>query len=131
MAHHLTDQEIESIVKVIDNWPDSRKLTYENLRGHLTETLGLMSTRQTLQKFRRIKDAMKARKNKSSDIEPLVIPASLSIAAKKINRIELENERLNRENNNLLSQFMVWQYNASKHGVNMHMLNMSLPIKRG
>ena len=60
------------------------------------------------------------------------LPPSMRVAVERINRLEQENERLKRENGQLLEQFVVWQYNAHAHGLNDHLLTRSLPsIDRG
>lgn len=41
--------------------------------------------------------------------------------------LKAENERLKRENRDLLQQFVVWQYNAHVHGLSDQNLNKALP----
>jgi hypothetical protein len=41
----------------------------------------------------------------------------MGVAIERIARLERENERLKRENSELLQQFIVWQYNAHIHGL--------------
>lgn len=56
----------------------------------------------------------------------------MRVAIERIARLERENERLKRENMELLQQYVVWQYNASIHGLNDRELNKALPgIDRG
>jgi len=41
----------------------------------------------------------------------------MRVAAERIARLERENDRLKRENNELLEQYVVWQYNAHINGL--------------
>ena len=67
---------------------------------------------------------------RSDDAKAPKTPASLSIAANKIARLEAENIRLKKENNELLSQFVIWQYNAYAHGISIAKLNTPLQKKK-
>ncbi len=49
------------------------------------------------------------------------------MAMQRIARLEAENERLKHENNSLLEQFVVWQYNAHIHGMKDSELNRAQP----
>lgn len=53
-------------------------------------------------------------------------PASLSIAADRIVNLESEVEELKEENRRYRQQFVIWQYNAYKHGMKEHQLNAPL-----
>lgn len=136
MAQHLSDQDIENIVEVLDYWPLDEKLTWERLCKAIEEQLELVPapTRQTLQKYVRIKNAFDlgkkspaARRIASQNKEKL--PASLKIAQDRINTLEVKAERLAKENSMLLEQFVTWQYNAYKYGVSIEKLNEPLPKK--
>jgi hypothetical protein len=56
------------------------------------------------------------------------VPPSLAIAGQRIKRLEEENSRLKGENSRLLEQYVIWQYNAYRHGLNEKKLNSPLPI---
>lgn len=132
MAKHLTDHDIERIVLLIDAWDRDVKFTWEKLCAKSLSRLGIETTRQTLQRFTRVKDAYeqlkKSLKHGGSKEKPKTVP-SLKIAARRIETLEAENARLKRENENLLAQFVVWQYNAYAHGVPINKLNIPLPPK--
>ena len=130
MAQHLSNQDIENIVEVLDYWPIEEKLTWERLCKAIEGQLELVPapTRQTLQKYVRIKSAydqgkrspaarLKTAQNRQK------LPASLKIAQAKIDAMEVKILRLEKENSMLLEQFVVWQYNAYKYGVNIDKLN--------
>ena len=136
MAQHLSDQDIENIVEVLDYWPLDEKLTWERLCKAIEEQLELVPapTRQTLQKYARIKNAYDLGKKsptarlKISQKEQK-LPASLKIAQAKIEVMETKIARLEKENSLLLEQFVVWQYNAYKYGITIEKLNEPLPKK--
>lgn len=51
----------------------------------------------------------------------------MSVAIERITRLTIENERLRRENSNLLEQFVVWPYNAHVRGLTDTDLSRALP----
>ncbi len=59
MAQHLTDQDIGNIVEILDYWSPSEKLTWDKLCNAIEQQLELIPapTRQTLQKYAKIKSA--------------------------------------------------------------------------
>jgi len=132
MAKHLTDNDIKNIVEFLDEWDLTVRLTWDKLRDALHESLGLDHTRQTLRKKLRIKEAFKSVKEHASGVIPKkkkTLPSSLAAAGIKIEKLERKSERLTKENNGLLEQFLVWQYNAHIHGMKLAQLNQPLPEK--
>lgn len=130
MAKHLTDKDIHNIVSLLDGWDIESKLTWDNLCELALKRLKISSTRQTIQKPVRIKNAYKDKKKSlrtGSDVPKT--PASLSIAAKRIEKLENENTRLKKEQDSLLAQFVVWQYNAYANGMTIEQLNKAMPAK--
>ncbi|MDV8156927.1 hypothetical protein [Acinetobacter bereziniae] len=136
MAQHLTDKDIENIVELLDYWPLDEKLTWELLCKAIEVQLEFVPapTRQTLQKYVRIKNAYdqckkpsKAANIKNNQTQKL--PASLKIAQTKIEALEAKNARLEKENAMLLEQFVVWQYNAHKYGLSIDKLNEPMSQK--
>ena len=130
MAKHLTDNDSEAIVEYIDECDLSKKVTWEKRCTALDEDLDISHTRQTLQSHDRIKSAfdelklhLRGRKKQGGK----VLPSSLAAAAKEIETLNRKNARLERENKNLLEQFLVWQYNAHIHGMKQDQLNRPLP----
>jgi hypothetical protein len=132
MAKHLSDEDIKKIVEHLDEWELSTKITWEKLCESLDENLGISHSRQTLQKHARIKDAFDDLKKYIRGKRPVgkkVLPSSLAAAGKQIETLKRKNERLERENVNLLQQFQVWQYNAHIHGMKQEQLSRPLPDK--
>ena len=135
MAQHLTDKDIENIVELLDYWPLDQKLTWERLCQAIELQLELVPapTRQTLQKYVRIKTAYdQCKKPKSTRVKSnptQKLPPSLKIAQTRIEALEAKNARLEKENAMLLEQFVVWQYNAHKYGLSITKLNEPLSKK--
>jgi hypothetical protein len=131
VAKHLTDNDINNIISLLDGWDINHKLTWDNLCSLALKIFKLSSTRQTIQKPVRIKEAfINKKKALKFGIVNSKTPPSLNIASKRIDKLESENKRLKQEQNNLLAQFVVWQYNAYAHGLTIDQLNRSIPEKR-
>lgn len=93
----------------------------------LTPLVGKLPSRQSLNAHGAIvtayqtkKEALKGRGPKNPR------PASLNIAAARIVNLESEIEELKEENRRYKQQFVIWQYNAYKHGMTGHQLNAQL-----
>ena len=75
-----------------------------------------------------IKEAYTAKKSGLKVHGPrTAMPSSLAVAAQRIARLQTENDELTMRNDALLEQFVKWQYNAYKHGLKKHQLNVELP----
>lgn len=131
MAKHLSDADVERIVEILDGWRD--KLGWEALCDICFPVIGTKPARQTLMKFVRIKSAFIAAKKRIREgVRQIPSPPAMRVAIERIARLERENERLKRENSELLQQFVVWQYNAHIHGLSDRDLGKALPkIDRG
>ncbi|SNR39745.1 hypothetical protein [Puniceibacterium sediminis] len=127
MKKHLTDQKIGIIVQIIDGW--TGKLTWNLLIAKVEPVCGLYS-RQGLEKHSRIKSAFNSRKSHVRNERGSSIAHLSDVEAKlleRLERVEAENRRLTKENNDLLGQFVRWQYNASAKGLAENNLNAALP----
>lgn len=126
MAKHLKDRDIERVVELLDGWKE--KLTWEDLCDACEPVIGTRPSRQTLAKYPRIKNAFKECKKRLKErAREASTPDTLAQAAQRIERLQNENERLKRENQELLEQFVVWQYNAYVNGLTDVDLNKPLP----
>lgn len=131
MAKHLTPKDISIVINLIDSWKD--KISWDGLCNAIEPLIGTRPTRQTLNANEHIKKAFVLKKIQlKNGFQHTKRPASLSIAEQRINRLESENERLKSENELLLQRFVIWQYNAYKHGLTLNKLDAHLPkIDRG
>jgi len=127
MSSHLSDQDVEIIVGILDGW--SGRLTWNTLIDAIEVNLGQRYTRQALSNHDRIQRAFSVRKrnlSKGSAI-PLHLSLEMQKALERIERLTAENERLEAEINAIREQFARWAYNASTKGLNEVFLNRPLP----
>jgi hypothetical protein len=127
LAKHLDNKDIQAIVNLIRGWPNE-KLTWPAICDAAEPMVGKLPTRQSLNTHEAIvtayqikKDALKGKGHKKPR------PASLNIAADRIAKLASEIEELKEINRRYKQQFVIWQYNAYKHGMKEHQLNASLP----
>ena len=127
MARHLTEHDIRVLIDFIDAWEG--KLTWDGLCDAALEVFGFRPTRQTLNTHQAIKSAFLAKKKHlKTGVLPSKRPVSLSMAEQRIRKLEGEVERYKFENEQLIEQFIRWQYNAQKRGVSKAMLDEHLPV---
>lgn len=127
MARHLSDKNIRDIVELLDGWREP--LTWQTLQDAVKGLTGQAYTRQALNSHERIRTAFAIRKNllKDRPSPPTGSTEEMRALQERIARLEGERARLSVENERLLSQFMVWAYNASIHGLSKEVLNRPLP----
>lgn len=137
MAKHLTDKDINDVCELLDDWPVDSKLTWDRLVDAVAHDYRLSTTRQTLQKQVRIKQAFTEVKTLISGNAPKAVasrtrhlPSSLKAAADQLEKRERTIARLEAENNKFLEQFQTWLYNANQHGISIDQLNEPLPTKQ-
>ena len=135
-SKNLTDENIEVVVSILDGMDG--KVTWEDLIEAIYIRTGESYTRQTLSKHSRIKRAYDIAKERIIRERENTgrIDASLSqkeyILTEKIKTLEAENERIKKENCDLLYQFARWAYNAYAHGMSPVQLDKPLPpVDRG
>lgn len=134
MSKQLRDQDIETVVKVLDGW--SGKLTWDKLVEAVWKRLKTRYTRQALNGHERIKRAFTARKKElgsSPKPEPETTASpELKNALNLIATLEAKVRRLERENQQILEQFVRWAHNAKVKGLTVELLNRPLQkIDRG
>lgn len=128
MAKHLDKKDIEAIVNLIRGWPNEEKLTWPAICQAAEPLVGKLPTRQSLHAHESITNAYKTKKNMLRDVGPKKPrPSSINIAAARIAKLESEIEELKELNRRYKQQFVIWQYNAYKHGMKEHQLNEMLP----
>ena len=113
MARKFYDKEIKAIVKLIETWskPD---FTWGSLCMACKKILGKVPTRT-----RKRSGMAKCLNTK--------LPGSLSLAAKRIERLENDISALKYENNNLLLMIQRMHENAYRHNILISILEEELP----
>ena len=127
MARKFYDKEIKAIVKVIETWskPD---FTRDSLCVACKKILGKVPTRQALSQHSEIVVAYRTRKRSGMvKRQNTKLPGSLSLAAKRIERLENDNSALKYENNNLLLMIQRMHENAYKHNILASILEEEFP----
>lgn len=126
MAKHLDQKDIKVIKGILDGWKG--KLTWNGLVDEYTRRTGVPATRQKLSRNIQLANAFKDRKEQLSTGLPNVsTPQTLRQAGQRIERLTAQVNRVTKENERLLEQFRIWQYNAYKHGLSDDQLNDPLP----
>lgn len=125
MASHLSTQQVDLIVRLLDSWPTATRLSWDALRQCLRRHLPAVPTRQALARHDRIKAAFHARKAGLRTENPTTTPDPL--LAERVRRLTAENARLRIENQVLRERFVRWEYNAYKRGLMPHHLNEPCP----
>jgi hypothetical protein len=127
LAKHLDKRNIQGIVNLIHGWTDE-KLTWPAICEAVEPLVGKIPTRQSLNAHEEIKSAYLAKKKGLKSSGPKKPqPASLKAAAERIANLESKLDEVKDENNMLKERFVVWQYNAYKHGMKEYQLNAPLP----
>lgn len=127
-ARNLDDRVIEQIVQILDGW--TGKLSWDLYIKAISARLRATYTRQALSNHTRIKEAFAERKKALAGREQVSFEnksPELQLALERIQRLEAENERIKRENNTLLMQFVRWAYNASTRKLDVDFLNQPIP----
>lgn len=127
MARKFYDKEIKTIVKLIETWskPD---FTWDSLCVACKKFLGKVPTRQALSQHSEIVVAYRTRKRSGVvKRQNTKLPGSLSLAAKRIERLEKDNSALKYENNNLLLMIQRMHENAYRHNILASILEEEFP----
>ncbi|MCC5812493.1 MAG: hypothetical protein JJU06_19185 [Ectothiorhodospiraceae bacterium] len=127
MARHLTTRDVDAIVNLIHGWSGA-KLTWEAICDAAEPLVGKRPSRQSLNAHGAIVNAYKVVKKGGRQIDPMPSrPSSLKTAAARISKLERERDQLREENRAYKQKFVLWQYNAYKHGLKEHQLDEPLP----
>ncbi|MBP6083747.1 MAG: hypothetical protein KA732_21120 [Providencia sp.] len=123
----ITEKTLPVALHELDKW--SGKLTWNSFAAQLAKVLGEESvSRHTLLSYPALVEAFNNRKNSlkepSNSTEKDV---TLEFAKEQISILEAKVERLEKQNESLLEQFVRWQHNAyMMPNVDMKVLNQRL-----
>lgn len=128
MARHLTDDDVDRIIALINTWQYGLK--WDSLVKACDDSLGIKTTRQALNRKDRIKEAFQRRKQSLKlDLSDTTAarPNDINTAHERIERLMKKIQRLEAENQALKEKFLVWQYNAEQRGMTEESLNRPIP----
>jgi len=130
-VRNMSDEDILVVLQIIDGWTHDTLLTWDALIEAIQQRLFKKWSRQALDRHERIKKAYTDKRNSlRRGVAPPNeehLPADLRKANETIRRLRSENERLERENNDLMEKFRVWSANAVSMGMSEEKLNAALP----
>lgn len=121
----LSDGDIAKAVNILDGW--SQKLTWDHYLSVLAVEIGHRYTKAAMLRHDRIKQAWNAAKARSRGSEGGHGSSALALANQRIRVLEDRVERLQRENDQLLEQFVRWANNAVQYNVTIDKLDKPLP----
>jgi predicted RNase H-like nuclease (RuvC/YqgF family) len=126
-ARKMTDLMINQSVMLLDGW--AGKLTWDLYLEVLAVDIGHRYTKAAMLRHPRIKDAWDHAKERCRDSDENMAAKPPEVALMHTRNSELEQrvERLTRENQRLLEQFVRWAHNASRRGMSLEELERPLP----
>lgn len=128
-APDLTDERMQLVLEKLDGWKG--KLTWDLLIKAVEEKTGIAYSRFTFAEYPKLANAFSLRKKalsgtwKSEVRQPR--DEQIRAALEQMERYKVKAERLEKENQLLLEQFVTWAANAERKGVTIVMLNAPLP----
>lgn len=101
MSIAITQQQLIAIANIIRNWPNSEKLTWDNICLNAKIELDFIPTRQALANKAIIVNTYKAKKRelkaRTNTLSSIATPKSMNAAIETIIRLKKENELLKTE----------------------------------
>jgi hypothetical protein len=128
-APDLTEDRIKVVIDILDGWKG--KLTWDLLLDAVQTATGLRYSRFTFADYPQIANAFSLKKDAlrgtwtGERSQPR--DERVRAALEQVERYKAKAERLEKENQLLLEQFVTWATNAERKGVTMTMLNAPLP----
>ena len=130
-APKLNDTGIEKAVRLLDGW--AGKLTWDRYLAMLEVEIGHKYTKAAMLRRPRIKSAWDHAKEHAKDDNGVSVSRRAVETDKALERVKLLEarvERLTRENNALLEQFVRWSHNAVRGGLTLYDLDRPLPYAK-
>jgi hypothetical protein len=129
-APKMTDATIEIAIRLLDGW--QKKLYWDSYLAELESQINHRYTKAAMLRQPRIKSAWDDAKARAfASGESVHKGTALEQSNIKISKLENTVDRLTRENNQLLEQFVRWAHNAARRGLTPFDLDKPLPaLKR-
>lgn len=134
MPKAITQTQLNTIARMIREWPQEDALNWENICMGAKPVLGFKPTRQALSAKPMLKNAYSVKKAQLKEavntFKDVPRPQSILDAMKKIERLQKENEALRAELNKMAEVAQRFIYNASIAGLSKERLMAPLPKAR-
>lgn len=131
-APKLNDAGIDKAVRLLDGWVGL--LTWDRYLAMLEVEIGHKYTKAAMLRQPRIKSAWDHAKEHAKDDNGVVRVSRSAVetdkALERVKLLEARVERLTRENNALLEQFVRWSHNAVRGGLTLDDLDRPLPYAK-
>ena len=125
-APKMTDATIETAVRILDEWQE--KLYWDSYLAELESQINHRYTKAAMLRQPRIKSAWNDAKARAFVTgESVHKGTALEQSNNKILKLENTVDRLTKENNQLLEQFVRWAHNAARRGLTPFDLDKPLP----
>jgi hypothetical protein len=128
MARHLTENDVNRILALIEGW--QYDLKWSSLVKACEISLGINTTRQALNRKQQIKDAFQMyKRSQKLDLSDAAAPRpnDINTAHARIEGLLKKMQRVEYENKVLKEKFLTWQYNADQRGMTEESLNRPIP----
>lgn len=129
-APKLTDKNIDKAVQILDGWVG--KLTWDYYLAVLAVEIGHKYTKAAMLRHPRIRATWDHAKDRAQAEAPARGHGNTALAQseKRVRELEQRVERLKRENDQLLEQFVRWAHNATRRGLSNQDLDKPLPVAK-
>lgn len=121
----ITSKSMPDVLHLIETWKG--KLTWDLLCEEVMLQLQIDGvTRQTLSSYKKIQEAFTARKQHLSESPITEMPptdSNVEYLQNQIKSLEVELKQANKIIERYKQRFVLWQYNAYKHGVRIDSLD--------
>lgn len=124
----LDPKAIRRCVQILDQW--GGKLTWSLYRSRIKREFNVPYSKSALCTKRRIADAFALAKARIRASVKGVGHGDVGITLNenRVKHLSAENERLEKENEVLLQQFVRWAFNASRKGLSLSDLDAPIPV---
>ncbi|EIU6847397.1 hypothetical protein ACAF61_004106 [Vibrio parahaemolyticus] len=126
----ITSENMPDVLRRIETWKG--KLTWPLLCDEIMALLQIDGvTRQTLSSYKEIQEAFTARKQylrEKATTETLPSDSNMEYLQNQVESLEAELEQAKETIERYKQRFVLWQYNAYKHGVRMESLDDAIEM---
>ncbi|CAK2814847.1 conserved hypothetical protein [Vibrio crassostreae] len=126
----ITSKSMPDVLHRIETWKG--KLTWPLLCDEIMALLQIDGvTRQTLSSYKEIQEAFTARKQylrEKATTETVPVNSNMEYLQNQVESLEAELKKANKTIERYKQRFVLWQYNAYKHGVRIDSLDETVEM---